>query len=279
MDVVPTGWLAERLHDPTVVPVDASWYLPGEGRDARAEYETAHIPGAVFWDLDALSAPGPLPHMMPDRGWLAQQVGLLGIGQETTAVVYDGSGINLSAPRVWWMLRTLGHTQVAVLDGGLGVWRGEGRPVEAGQVRRQPVTFELRSGPRAFVSREEVVRALAAGTQVLDARSAGRFEGTEPEPREGMRGGHIPGSRNLHYRELVQADGTLRSNAELRELFTASGIAPDHPVITTCGSGVSACALILALEHLGFRGHAVYDGSWAEWGGRSDTPVATGPPG
>jgi thiosulfate/3-mercaptopyruvate sulfurtransferase len=274
--LVSTAWLAQHLGE--VVVVDASYYLSDAGRDPAAEYAREHIPGAVFWDLDALSDPDTdLPHMMPAPEWLARVVGELGISDRDVVVVYDTSGIHYSAPRVWWMLRALGHEAVAVLDGGLGKWRSEGRAVESGIVRRQPAHYQPTPRSAAFRSLQEVRAVLPGGVQVLDARSRGRFEGTEAEPRPGVRGGHIPGSRNLPYPNLVGPGGTLKPPEELERLFRDAGIDLKEPVIATCGSGVTACALILGLEVLGHRDHAVYDGSWSEWGGRTDTPVATSP--
>ena len=262
------AWLAAELGAPDLVPVDASWYLPLAGRDPRTEFFGAHIPGAVFWDLDALSATGTdLPHMMPAPAMLAEQVGGLGISAEDRVVVYDGSGNNLSAARVWWMLRALGHRDVAVLDGGFAAWRAGGNRVEAGAPARRPVAYAVSPPTAAFLDRARLEEGLAHGRfQVLDARSRGRFEGSEPEPRTGVRSGHIPGSLNLPYPDLVNPDGTLRSPDELSRLFEQAGLDLDQPVVTSCGSGVSACALILALEVIGHQAHAVYDGSWAEYG-------------
>lgn len=277
--LVSPAWLAERLGRPGVVVVDGSSYLPTSGRDPAAEYTAGHIPGAVFFDLEATSAPSPLPHMLPVPDAFARRMSGLGLGDEDQVVVYDGSGVNLSAPRIWWMLRVMGHDQVSVLDGGIGRWRREGRPVEAGTVRRPPARFTARPRPGAVRDLEAVRRALATGAeQVVDMRSAGRFAGIEPEPRGGLRGGHIPGSRNLPFTELVTPEGTMPPPEELRRRVEAAGVDPSRPVIATCGSGVSACALVLALHLLGREDVAVYDGAWTEWGGRRDTPVVTGPP-
>jgi thiosulfate/3-mercaptopyruvate sulfurtransferase len=248
-------------------------------RDPRQEFRTGHIPGAVFWDLDLLSDQrNPLPHMLPDPETLARQVGELGIGNEDTVVSYDGSGTNLSAARVWWMLRVLGHDRVAVLDGGFGKWVREGRPTESGEPQPNPASFRPAPRPELVRNLEEVRALLGSSTvTLLDARSAGRFEGGEPEPRAGLRSGHIPGAKNLPYTSLVAADGTVLPAAELRDRFRSAGVDLDHPVVVSCGSGVSACALALALELAGHRQHAVYDGSWTEWGGRTSTPVSNGP--
>ena len=277
--LVSTGWLAERLGMPGLVVVDGSSYLPTSGRDAGAEYLAGHLPGAVFFDVDATSDPAsPLPHMMPTADAFAARMRELGIGDEDHVVVYDGSGANLSAPRVWWMLRAMGHDRVSVLDGGIGLWRREGRPIATGPVRRAPGSFTPRPRPDRIRDLAAVRRALEnGGEQVVDMRSAGRFAGTDPEPRPGLRGGHMPGSRNLPYTELVGPEGTMLPRERLRARLEAAGIAADRPVIASCGSGVSACALILALHLQGRDDVSLYDGAWAEWGGRTDTPVETGP--
>lgn len=276
--VVSTAWLGEQLGRPDLVTVDASWYLPAMNRDHRAEYQSRHVPGAVFWDLDRLSDPAStLPHMLPDPETAARQVSGLGIGDHDTVVVYDGSGTNMSAPRVWWQLRALGHDAVYVLDGGFPKWVAEGRPREAGWIDPSPRRFTARLRPD-LVRTLDQVRAMVGSADVVlvDARSAGRFEGREPEPRAGVRAGHIPGARNLPFARLVAADGTLLPRAELIRRFEEAGVDLDQPIVASCGSGVTACALALGLEALGHRNYAVYDGSWTEWGGRSDTPAETG---
>lgn len=278
--LVSTAWLAGHLEDPGLVVVDASWYLPAMGRNPRAEYRAGHIPGAVFWDLDALSLQGtPLPHMLPDPATFARQTGRLGIGNDTAVVVYDGSGNNLSAARVWWELRLHGHDRVAVLDGGLGRWKAEGRPLEAGVVERLPVRFEVHLRPGLLRTLDDLRARLGASIQIVDARSAGRFAATEPEPRPGIRGGHIPGARSVPYAELVSEQGTVLPVDELRRRFEAAGVDLSRPAVTCCGSGVSACAVALGLTLAGQPDVAVYDGSWTEWGGRDDTPVEAGPAG
>jgi len=277
--LVTTGWLAERLGHPRLRVVDGSMYLPASGRDAAAEYAAGHLPGAVFFDLDASSdRRSSLPHMLPSAADFAERMSALGLDDADDIVVYDGSGANLSAPRVWWMFRVFGHQRVAVLDGGIGKWRSEGRPVESGTPTRRRGSFTARRLPGAAVrGLEEVRKAAGAGEeQIVDMRSAGRFAATEPEPRPGLRGGHIPGSLNLPYDELVREDGTLPPAESLQRRIAAAGIDPSGPIIATCGSGVSACALIHALHLLGHDQATLYDGAWTEWGGRADTPVESG---
>jgi thiosulfate/3-mercaptopyruvate sulfurtransferase len=260
--------------------IDGSWYLPGSGRDAAREYAAGHIPGAVFFDLDASSDAGTsLPHMLPSPEAFAARMSALGIGSSDELVIYDGSGVNLSAARVWWTFRVFGHERVAVLDGGLGKWTAENRPLEPGAVVLPPGRFVASLNPG-------LVRSLAAmrgnlehhREQVVDMRSAARFTGDAPEPRPGLRAGHIPGSRNLPYTDLVRSDGTILPEAELRRRIQAAGVDLSQPIVATCGSGTTASTLLLGLALLGAREAALYDGSWTEWGSQLDTPVERGPP-
>ena len=276
--LVSTDWLAARLGDPAVRVLDASWYLPSAGRDARAEHRAEHVPGAVFMDLEAACAPdAPLPHTLPSADDFARYAGeALGVGDDDTVVVYDASGTNFSAARAWVTFRYFGHARIAVLDGGLGKWRAERRPLESGERTAAPATFT--AGPRPELVRDvrDVAAALdAAGAQVVDARGADRFHGRAPEPRPGVRAGHMPGAVNLPYSDLVRPDGTALPEPELRARLAAAGVDPAHPTIATCGSGVTACNLLLHLHRLGARDAALYDGSWSEWGARADTAVAT----
>jgi len=272
--VVTTEWLAKHLGEPDVRVLDGTWHMPQLKRDPRAEFADAHIPGAAFFDIDAIADHSTaLPHMLPDAATFARAAGALGIGSGDRVVVYDVRGV-ISAARVWWTFRAFGHDTVAVLDGGLRKWRAEGRPVESGTPA--PAARAFKATPRPELVRDfDAVRANIASraAQVLDARSAGRFAGTEPEPRAGLRGGHIPGSLNLPYDSLYRADGTLQSPEELRAALQGAGVDLARPVVTTCGSGVTASVLALALYLVGRRDVAVYDGSWSEWGGRPDTPI------
>lgn len=274
--LVGTSWLADRLGDPGVRVVDATWYLPTAGRAGVEDHREAHVPGAVFWDIDAVSDPSSaLPHMLPGDGAFAAHMARLGISNGHHVVVYDNSGMQTS-PRVWWTLRVFGHRAVSVLDGGLRKWRAEGRPVETGEPAVEPAAYSARRDPSMVRSLQEVAANLESrAEQVLDARSAGRFAGTEPEPRPRCRPGHIPGSLNLPSATLVDpATATFRTGADLEGMFAAAGVDLAAPVVTSCGSGVTACVLAFGLHLLGKDDVAVYDGSWTEWGG-GDMPVET----
>jgi thiosulfate/3-mercaptopyruvate sulfurtransferase len=272
--LVDTAWLAAHVDAPDVKIADATWFLPTMARDARQEYAHAHIPGAVFFDIDDIAdEASPLPHMLPDAVKFSSRMRRLGLGDGTRIVVYDNNRYSASA-RAWWMLRLFGHPDVAVLDGGLMKWRAESRPVTDEPVTPKEAHFTPRQN-NLLVRDLEQMRAnvLSRREQVVDARSRGRFAGTEPEPRPGLRGGHIPGSVCLPHLELIAPDGTLLPESQLRRRFAAAGMDISRPAITSCGSGVTASTLTLALYRLGRDDVAVYDGSWSEWGGRSDTPV------
>jgi thiosulfate/3-mercaptopyruvate sulfurtransferase len=276
-----TDWLAAHLGDPHVRVVDCSFKLPGITPTARADYQQGHIPGAVFFDIDDIAEPGTaLPHMIPSAELFAQKIGALGIGDDDRVIVYDGNGLS-SAGRAWWMLRLFGHRDVALLDGGLPKWRAEGRPVDTAIPKPEPRHFTARFEPRLVRDKTALLGNLATRReQVVDARAAGRFDGTTAETRPGLRSGHIPGSRSLPYEQVTDpATRQLRSAEQLTDLFREAGLALDRPVVTSCGSGVTACALAFALHLIGHPAVAVYDGSWSEWGLPGDTPVDTGPAG
>lgn len=274
--IVSTEWLAANLDAPDLRVVDASHHLPTTGRNARAEYDERHIPGAVFFDIDRIADPDTdLPHMLPSEELFAREVGALGIGDGHRIVVYDTVGTT-GAARAWWTFRVFGVQRVAVLDGGLPKWLADGRPTSTDVPKLPPARLTARKSALLVRDIEQVRANIASlAAQVVDARSAGRFRATEPEPRAGMRGGHIPGSLNMPFTELFKADRTLKPRDELRRLFEGAGVDLGRPIITTCGSGVTASSLALALHLIGRDDVAVYDGSWAEWGSRSDTPIDT----
>ncbi|EAQ03832.1 thiosulfate sulfurtransferase, putative [Pseudooceanicola batsensis HTCC2597] len=275
--LVSTDWLAAHLDDPDLRILDASWYLPAMKRDPKAEYDAAHIPGARFFDIDEISdLRSELPHMVPPVEKFMSRMRAMGVGDGHQVVVYDGAGI-FSAPRVWWLFRLMGQQDVAVLDGGFPKWQAEGRPVEdmPPVVRDRHMTVRRQNHLVKDVTQVSAASKLA-DTTIADARSASRFEGVDDEPRPGLRKGHIPGSVNVPFTELLTGEGTMKPADALAEIFAARGIDAKQPVITSCGSGVSAAILNLGLEITGHRNHSLYDGSWAEWGAFPTLPVATG---
>lgn len=273
--LVSTAWLAERLGDPDIRVVDATLPMLGQAGHGRDSYLAGHIPGAVFFDINAIADPATdLPHMLPSPGDFARAAGNLGLNRDATIVVYDAHGV-YSAPRVWWTLRVMGYPQVFVLDGGLKAWRAEGRPIELEVQPPAPVAVAPEPNFDLVKNLEAVSAMLASGAaQVVDARFAARFRGEGPEPRPGLRSGHMPGALNLPFDQVLNTDGTLKSADELKAVFAHVDLA--RPIVTTCGSGITASVLALALARLGRLDVAVYDGSWSEWGGRPDTAIVTG---
>ncbi len=276
--LVSTDWLARHLRDPDLRVLDASWYLPAQNRDAKAAYAAAHIPGARFFDIDEISDQrSDLPHMAPPSEKFISRMRAMGVGDGHQVVVYDGAGI-FSAARVWWTFRLMGKLDVAVLDGGFPKWQAEGREIEDMPpiIRDRHMTVSRQNQLVKDVT--QVAHAAKLGeAEILDARSAARFRGEAPEPRAGLRSGHIPGSKNIPFAEVLNPDGTMKEPAALKAVFQAAGVDLTKPAITSCGSGVTAAILSLALERIGHRNHALYDGSWSEWGMYDDLRVATGP--
>jgi thiosulfate/3-mercaptopyruvate sulfurtransferase len=277
--IVETDWLADHLSSPDLIILDGSWHLPTENRDPKKEYLAEHIPGALFFDIDDLSdEKSSLPHMLPSTVKFASRMKKMGIGDGARIVVYDTSGI-FSAARVWWTFRAMGHRDVAVLNGGLRKWKAEGRPTEDGPpAKRSERHYSPLQNTEILRDLEDMKSLLSKnGVQIVDARPSGRFEGKAAEPRPGLRKGHIPGSKNLPSQMLLNPDGTYKSPAEINKLFADIGINVAKPVVTTCGSGVTASMLALALAVVGQTNAAVYDGSWAEWGQENGLPIETGP--
>lgn len=276
--LVSTGWLADHLDAPDVQIVDASWHLPGSGRDAKAEFRDGRIPGAIFFDIDDLSdEDSSLPHMLPSSVKFSSRMRKMGIGDGKRIVVYDSAGL-FSAARAWWMFRVFGHEDVVILDGGLKKWKAEDRELDdTPPAPRQERHFSARQQSIMVRDRDDIKAAISDGrSQIADARSPGRFSGEEKEPRAGLRSGHMPGAVCVHYARLLNDDGTVRKTDEIKKVFTDAGIDMSKPVITTCGSGVTAAILTLGLTLLGHQDNALYDGSWSEWGALPDAPVDTG---
>ena len=275
--LVSTEWLHAHLKDPDLRILDGSYYLPQMGRDPRAEYDAAHIPNARFFDIDDVADHGSdLPHMVPPVEKFMSRMRAMGVGDGHQVVVYDGMGL-FSAARVWWLFKLMGQNNIAVLDGGLPKWQAEGRPVEdlPPVIRDRHMTVRRQNQMVKDVTQVSAASKLG-DYEIIDARSPGRFRGEEPEPRAGLRPGHIPGSKNVWFKELLNADQTMKNPVEIRQIFEAAGVDFNKPAITTCGSGVTAAVLSLGLERIGKTDHSLYDGSWSEWGMFPTVPVATG---
>ena len=275
--LVSTEWLQAHLKDPDLRILDGSYYLPQMGRDPRAEYDAAHIPNARFFDIDDVADHGSdLPHMVPPVEKFMSRMRAMGVGDGHQVVVYDGMGL-FSAARVWWLFKLMGQNNIAVLDGGLPKWRAEGRPVEdlPPVIRDRHMTVRRQNHMVKDVTQVSAASKLG-DYEIIDARSPGRFRGEEPEPRAGLRPGHIPGSKNVCFKDLLNADQTMKNPVEIRQIFEAAGVDFNKPAITTCGSGVTAAVLSLGLERIGKTDHSLYDGSWSEWGMFPTVPVATG---
>jgi thiosulfate/3-mercaptopyruvate sulfurtransferase len=274
-DLVSTRWLADNLAAADLVVVDCSWHMPASGRSGREEYLQAHIPGARFLDIDALSdKSSPAPHMLPGAQDFGRAMEAIGVGRDDRIVVYDNSPLRTAA-RGWFMLRHYGAGRVAILDGGFQKWRAEGRPTESGEPPPRKTRFDAQERPGEVVAMAQVRSGL--DVPLLDARGRARFEGAEEDPRPGVAAGHIPGARNLPFAELYEEDGSFRSEAEIRHAFAAAGVDPERPFVATCGSGVTANSLIFAARLLGNRDARLYDGSWSEWGADPSTPKEKGP--
>ncbi len=272
--LVSVPWLVERLDMTGIKPVDGTWFLPPTERNARDEFDAGHIPGAVYFDIDRIAdQTSGLPHTLPSPAEFAAAVGELGIGNDDHVIVYDAQGI-YSAPRVWWLFRVFGHERVSVLDGGLPYWRQAGFDTTAEPTNVSPVAFEARLRPQLLVLLPAVREAVEKQDRIiLDSRPPGRFDGRQPEPRPGVRSGHMPGAVCLHYADILSDGDSFLPAEALAARFRSTGLAPNSPAVLSCGSGVTACTLAMGLYLIGHRDWAVYDGSWSEWGSRSDTPV------